>query len=88
MGDFSDFCERFGRRVRDLRRRKGLTQEQMQDHGFSLRHFQRIEAGQSVTLRTVWKLAVALDVEPRSLLPAGPVARPKAPLKRTPRTRR
>lgn len=34
------------------------------DRGFSLRHYQRIEAGRSVTLRTIWKLARAFDVRP------------------------
>ena len=44
------------------------------DHGFSLRHYQRIEAGRSVTLATVWKLAKAFRVQPRELLP--PVGEP------------
>lgn len=39
------------------------------EHGFSLRHYQRIEAGRSVTLATLWKLARAFDVQPRDLLP-------------------
>jgi transcriptional regulator with XRE-family HTH domain len=41
----------------------------MMDLGFSLRHYQRIEAGRSVTLRTVWKLAKAFRVQPREILP-------------------
>jgi len=41
----------------------------MMDRGFSLRHYQRIEAGRSVTLRTLWKLASAFDVPIRELLP-------------------
>jgi len=41
----------------------------MMDLGFSLRHYQRIEAGRSVTLRTVWKLAKAFKVQPRENLP-------------------
>ena len=66
---FKHFCGDFGERVRRLRVRKGLTQEDMMERGFSLRHYQRIEAGRSVTLRTLWKLAIALDVKPRELLP-------------------
>lgn len=66
---FDEYCERFGRRVRELRDKLGYTQEEMTDFGFSLRHYQRIEAGRSVTLRTIWKLAAALEVEPRELLP-------------------
>ena len=67
--EFERYCERFGRRVRQLRDKRGWTQEDMIDHGFSLRHYQRIEAGRSVTLRTIWKLAGALGVDPRELLP-------------------
>jgi transcriptional regulator with XRE-family HTH domain len=59
----------FGQRVRALRERRGLTQEDMMERGFSLRHYQRIEAGRSVTLRTIWKLARALGASPRDLLP-------------------
>jgi len=66
---FEGFCKAFGRRVRALRERRGLTQEDMMDRGFSLRHYQRIEAGRSVTLRTIWKLAKALDVPARDILP-------------------
>ena len=71
MGDaeFKRFCRVFGERVRRLRTRKGLTQEDMMDRGFSLRHYQRIEAGRSVTLRTVWKLARVFGVPANALLP-------------------
>ena len=66
--DFNRFCRGFGARVRRVRTRKGLTQEDMMDLGFSLRHYQRIEAGRSVTLRTIWKLARAFDVPLTALL--------------------
>jgi transcriptional regulator with XRE-family HTH domain len=67
--DFSGFCRVFGRRVRALREARALTQEDMMDLGFSLRHYQRIEAGRSITLRTMWKLAKAFKVPPREILP-------------------
>ena len=59
----------FGRHVRALREARSLTQEDMMDLGFSLRHYQRIEAGRSITLRTMWKLAKAFKVPPREILP-------------------
>jgi transcriptional regulator with XRE-family HTH domain len=67
--NFQRFCQSFGQRVRHLRIDKGLTQEDMMERGFSLRHFQRIEAGRSITLRTLWKLSRALGVRPNDLLP-------------------
>ena len=60
----------FGRHVRALREARALTQEDMMDLGFSLRHYQRIEAGRSITLRTMWKLAKAVKVPPREILPS------------------
>jgi len=67
--DFSGFCRVFGRHVRALREARALTQEDMMDLGFSLRHYQRIEAGRSITFRTMWKLAKAFKVTPREILP-------------------
>jgi transcriptional regulator with XRE-family HTH domain len=66
---FEKYCGRLGRHVRELRVGRGLTQEDMMDRGFSLRHYQRIEAGRSITLATMWKLAKAFGIEPRDLLP-------------------
>jgi transcriptional regulator with XRE-family HTH domain len=69
---FLSFCAAFGDRVRALRRARGLTQEDMMERGFVLRHYQRIEAGRSITLQTLWKLARAFGVSPRLVLPATP----------------
>jgi len=55
--------------MRALREARDLTQEDMMELGFSRRHYQRIEAGRSITLRTMWKLAKAFEVQPREILP-------------------
>ena len=44
-----------------------LTQEDMMDFGFSVRFYQRIEAGKPIHMRTVLKLADALDVSLKQL---------------------
>jgi transcriptional regulator with XRE-family HTH domain len=75
--DFERYCIAVGKRARELRSEAGLTQEDMMGRGFSLRHYQRIEAGRSVTLRTLWKLAQAFGVQLRDLLPRA--ARPRKP---------
>jgi transcriptional regulator with XRE-family HTH domain len=57
------------RRVQQLRNAKDLTQEDMQDFGFSYRYYQRIEAAEeNLTLKTLNRLAKAFGVEPESLL--------------------
>jgi transcriptional regulator with XRE-family HTH domain len=67
--DLRSFCVAVGRRVQQLRLERHLTQEDMSDRGFVVRHYQRIEAGRSVTLRTVWKLARAFGVPVREIFP-------------------
>jgi transcriptional regulator with XRE-family HTH domain len=52
-----------GRKARDVRKEKGLTQEDMMSHGFERRYYQRIEAGEvNLCLKTMNKLANALKI--------------------------
>jgi transcriptional regulator with XRE-family HTH domain len=52
-----------GRKARDVRKEKGLTQEDMMSHGFERRYYQRIEAGEvNLCLKTLNKLAKALNI--------------------------
>lgn len=78
--DFQELCRALGRRVRELRLERQMTQEDMMDHGFSVRHYQRIEAGWPATFATIWKLARAFQVTPRMVLPdeVGEAKPPKA----------
>ncbi|HZI51906.1 MAG TPA: helix-turn-helix transcriptional regulator, partial [Terriglobia bacterium] len=60
-----------GRRAKELRRRRGLTQEDMMSHGFERRYYQRIEAGKvNLSIKSLNKLARAFGVEPSELLRA------------------
>ena len=54
--------KKFGQRCKKIRLKKGLTQEDMYNYGFSTRFYQRIEAGKPIHLRTVFKLAKAFKV--------------------------
>ena len=57
-----------GKRVRVLRLRNELTQEDMMDHKFERRYYQRIEAGQvNLCLESLNKLAKAFKVSLRDL---------------------
>lgn len=59
---------RVTRRIARLRQEKGLTQEVMaRGLGTSLRNWQRIEAGQNLTLHTIARTANVLGVEPRRI---------------------
>lgn len=65
------FIQEFGERVRALRTKRGLTQERLADlagmHFSAIGHIER--ASRSSTLQTVVKLARALRVQPRDLMP-------------------
>lgn len=58
-----------GNNVKKLRQQQGITQEEMRDHGFNYRYFQKIESGQvNVTLDTLVKLAKTLKCHLSDLL--------------------
>ena len=59
---YERFCRRLGRRIAGLRQDRGLTQEDMGRFGFAWRRYQRIEAGQPITMRTAYRLAKAFSV--------------------------
>lgn len=68
-----------GRRIGELRQRAGLTQAQVAEMtDMTVPNYQRIEAGtQNLTLRTMAKIARALDVHVADLLVAPEGAPPK-----------
>lgn len=65
------FFIKLGKRIQKLRKDKGLRQEDMEDHGIAYKYYQRIEAPGSkpanITMRTLLKIADALEVEPHEL---------------------
>lgn len=77
--DWGEITAEFGRRIRDLRRARGMTQEQLaQASGVSRNQIQNVEVARSnardedgnpipstsnPTLDTIWSIARALDVE-------------------------
>jgi transcriptional regulator with XRE-family HTH domain len=66
--DHAQFFQRLGKRVRELRRKRGHSQEDMISFGFSARHWQQIEAGRPITLTTLLRICDALDVRLTTML--------------------
>lgn len=60
--DHAQFFRRLGKRVRELRQKRGHSQEDMISFGFSARHWQQIEAGRPITLTTLLRICEALEV--------------------------
>lgn len=55
--EFIEFQKELKDRIRKLRVDRGWTLEETEEHGWkSWRHLQRIEAGQNITLHTLWKV--------------------------------
>lgn len=62
------FYAALGRRLKALREERGWRQEDMLSHGFSLRHWQRIEHGKSIRLTTLLRIADAFALPPETLI--------------------
>jgi transcriptional regulator with XRE-family HTH domain len=59
----------FAERIKHFRKARGLTQEEMVKHGFSYRHYQRLESGNhSPSFATLVRLAMIFKVPPSKLL--------------------
>ncbi len=57
-----------GNRFKEVRKEKGLRQEDMEEFGISYKYYQKIERGKvNVTLGTIEKIAEALNVKAREL---------------------
>ena len=56
MTDQDQFFIALGKRIRKLRKEKGYSQEDMISFGFSARHWQQIEKGRPITVRTLLRI--------------------------------
>ena len=66
--ELKPFFQFLGAQLREQRVRMGLTQEDMIGHGFSARHWQQVEAGRPITLKTLVRACAAFDVLPSAIL--------------------
>jgi len=56
MTDEANFFKVLGARIRALRQQAGYSQEDMISHGYSVRYWQKVEAGKPITLRTLLRI--------------------------------
>ena len=70
MANQDKFFRALGQRIRELRKKKGYSQEDMISFGFSARHWQQIEAGRPITVRTLLRICEVFRV-PMSRLVKG-----------------
>ena len=56
MQDETAFFKGLGSRIKALRENAGFSQEDMISHGYSVRYWQKVEAGKPITLRTLLRI--------------------------------
>ncbi len=54
---YSRIFKELGARYRKLRLKRKMVQEDVIDHGFSVRHYQQLEAGRPHSLITLFRVA-------------------------------
>jgi transcriptional regulator with XRE-family HTH domain len=68
MVDERRFFRALGVRIKGLRKGQSYTQEDMISLGFSARHWQQIEAGRPITVRTLLKICDTFKIQAASLI--------------------
>lgn len=68
MADQERFFCALGTKVRELRKKRGYSQEDMISFGFSARHWQQIEAGRPITVTTLLRICEVLEISMAKLV--------------------
>lgn len=67
--EFEKFLKNISKNIKRYRKKAGLTQMDMVDHGFNYRHYQRLESGDSgYNLQTLFRLSKVFKVKVSSFL--------------------
>jgi len=62
------FFAALGARVRELRKKRGYSQEDMLSFGFSTRHWQMMEGGRAITVTTLLRICEVFEVPVSTLV--------------------
>ena len=65
---YAGYFRALGHRIRSYRTERKLTQEDMISYGFSVRHWQMIEAGRPTTMFTLLRVCEAFGIPPEQLV--------------------
>ena len=65
---YARYFRALGHKIRSCRTERKLTQEDMISYGFSVRHWQMIEAGRPITLFTLLRICDTFNIPPERLL--------------------
>lgn len=62
------FFRALGTKVKDLRKKRGYSQEDMLSFGFSTRHWQQVEAGRPITVTTLLRICEVFEISMSKLV--------------------
>jgi len=65
---YDRYFRALGHKIRLCRTQRGLTQEDMISYGFSVRHWQMVEAGRPMTVFTLLRICETFDIVPERLI--------------------
>lgn len=68
MADDERFFKRLGSKLRKMRTDRRLSQEDMILFGFSGKHWQQLETGRPITMKTILRICEALETNLSTLL--------------------
>jgi transcriptional regulator with XRE-family HTH domain len=66
--DERKFFRALGARIKGIRKAKSYTQEDMISLGFSARHWQQIEAGRPITVKTLLRICETFGLQAARLI--------------------
>lgn len=67
--EFDRFLKKVAKNIQQYRKKAGLTQMDMVDHGFNYRHYQRLESGETgYNLQTLFRLSKVFKVKVSAFL--------------------
>lgn len=67
-GELDPFFRDLGQRVKQLRKQRGWSQEDMIGEGYSARHWQQIESGRPINVATLLKICRTFDLPMEKLV--------------------
>lgn len=62
MANQDEFFRALGARVRELRKKRKYSQEDLLSYGFSTRHWQQVEAGRPITVTTLLRICEVFEI--------------------------
>lgn len=68
MANQDQFFRALGVRVKELRKKRSFSQEDMLSFGFSTRHWQQIEAGRPITVTTLLRICEVFELPMEKLV--------------------